>query len=310
MEAVKDPLHETTATGTERAAPPFDHALARLAARQHGVVSLAQLERLGLAPSSVRTRLANGRLHRVHRGVYSVGHPLLERHGRLLAAVLSCGEGALLSHRSAAELWGLGDHSGPSIEVTTPGRARRSRAGVRVHGGTLRSSEAATVEGIPCTTVPRTLLDLADAADRRLLERSIDRAEALRLFDGRAVEDVLRHARGRTGARHLASVLAELNGGCALTRSELEERFLALCTNHCLPRPCVNAWLVDCGAEVDFLWPCERLWWRPTAMRSTARARPSSTIARVTVGSSWPAFAWRASPGGRSSRIHGRSQGR
>ena len=134
-------------------------------------------------------------------------------------------------------------YGGRSIEVTTPGRARRSRAGVIVHGGALRPSEATAVEGIPCTTVPRTLLDLAEVADRRHLARAIDRAEALRLYDGRAVEDVLRHARGRSGARRLAILLAELNSGGALTRSELEECFLALCKSQGLPLPW--AWSVQ-----------------------------------------------------------------
>src|SRR5918995_5102756 len=147
--------------GTERCGHSRQVALAQLAERQHGVVALPQLRELGLAPSAVRSRVTRGRLHRVHRGVYSVGHPVLSVRGRWMAAVLACGPGAALSHRSAAALWGIRPSARTAIDVTVP-RHLRGRAHIDVHhANTVAAGDLTTVDRIPCTTVARTLLDLA-----------------------------------------------------------------------------------------------------------------------------------------------------
>ena len=242
--------------------PPGDRAVAELAARQHGVVAIGQLRALGLSASAVRSRATAGRLHRIHRGVYAVGHPLVSGEGRWIAAVLACGSRAVLSHRSAAALWGLRPTARTAVDVTVPWRAGRSRPGIDIHRVTsLHPADTTTAHGIPCTTVARTLLDLAEVVARRSLERAVDQAEVLRLFDRHAVDDVLERAAGRRGAAALRAVLAETEFGSVLTRSELEERFLSLCLRASLPRPEVNAWLcLDDGAvQVDFLWRAHEL---------------------------------------------------
>ena len=178
-----------------------------------------------------------------------------------MAAVLACGPGAVLSHRSAAALWGIRPSARAAIDVTSPRRAGRVRAGIDVHRGTgLEPADVTRVDAIPCTTVSRTLLDLASVFDRRALERAYEQAEVLGVLDLGAVEEVLARSLGRRGTGALRAVVsaADLAG---LTRSELEERFLAVCAAAGIPRPRVNAWvpLDGGGAEVDFLWPDQRL---------------------------------------------------
>lgn len=222
---------------------------------------MRELGEIGLSTSAVRSRVAAGRLHRVHSGVYSVGHARLTRNGRYMAAVLGCGPGALLSYRSGAGLLDLRTSSRAVIDVTSPTRAGRKRAGIEVHACPTASDDAIEMEGIPCTSVARTLLDLAAVVNRRSLERACDRAEVLQLFDLRAVENVLERANGHRGAGKLRAVLATYAIGADLTRSELEERFLALCRSAALPRPECNAWLLlgSATVEADFVWRRQRL---------------------------------------------------
>jgi predicted transcriptional regulator of viral defense system len=252
-----------THSGSKAAAPPFDAALAALALRQHGVVSLSQLVALGMSRSGVQSRVDRGRLHRVHQGVYSVGHSLLSIEGRYMAAVLACGPGAALSHRAAADHLGIRNTSRARIDVTAPGARGRSRRGIDAHeSASLAPDDVAVTRDIPCTTVARTLLDLAEVVDRRAVERAIERAEQLRLFDLRAVERALDRANGRTGASVVRRLLARADWRPTLTREELEERFVALCRGAGVPQPEVNAWLPlgsGEGMEVDFLWRAERL---------------------------------------------------
>jgi very-short-patch-repair endonuclease/predicted transcriptional regulator of viral defense system len=242
--------------------PPRDTVIAELAARQHGVVSLTQLKALGMTASGARKRAANGRLHRIHRGVYAVGHPRLTKHGRWLADVMAYGPRALLSHRSGAGLWNVRADNRARTDVSVPGPSARSRPGIEVHRSvTLTPADATIVDGIPCTTLARTLLDLAEVVSPRSLERAIEQAEVLRLFDLRAVEEVLARANGRRGAAKLRAVLAGLEEP-ALTDTEVEERFLALCRAASLPSPEVNQWLNiddEPAIKADFLWRAERV---------------------------------------------------
>ena len=237
---------------------PLERRIAELAARQHGVIALWQFRELGLSASAVHGRASAGRLHRIHTGVYAVGHSVLAVHGRWMAAVLACGHGAVLSHRSAAALWGLRESAQTGIEITTRRRNGRTRAGIQVHSGaTLTPAHTTTHRGIPCTTVARTLLDIADVTNRRGLERALDQAEILRLLDADELQRLLVQAgRGRRGAAILQDLLADHHPGDTITRSELEERFLALCAATGVPRPRVNAWIALPGGAVqaDFLW--------------------------------------------------------
>jgi predicted transcriptional regulator of viral defense system len=255
--------HETDAHGPKQAQPPLERAIAELASAQHAVVSLSQLEALGLGARAVSHRVQRGMLHRVHRGVYAVGHPLLTREGRWMAAVLACGPNACLSHRSAASLWGVRSNDRSAIDVVVPSRAGRMRDGIDVHrGGGLAPADRTTLDAIPCTSLARTLLDLAEVVGARGLERAIERAEILRLLDMRPIDDVLRRAGGRRGAGALRAVLAEIEPGSTLTRSELEERFLQICRDAALPAPEIGAWISHPGgggAEADFAWRDQRL---------------------------------------------------
>ena len=163
----------------------FDRRLVALALEQHGVFGLEQVVELGLAARSVRARASKHRLHRIHSGVYSLVPPqLLSRDGRFMAAVLACGPGASLSHRSAGALQGLIRAERARIDVTVPTRGGRKRAGIQIHRSSgLRPTDLSRTRAIPCTTVARTLLDLAGVLDRRGLERALDEAAMLDRLD-------------------------------------------------------------------------------------------------------------------------------
>jgi hypothetical protein len=221
--------------------------LAALAARRHGVVSRGELRALGYDDAAIGHRVRTGLLHRVHRGVYAVGHGRLTGHGRWLAAVLACGAGAVASHRSAAALWGLRPTAAAKVDVTVPrGSGRRARPAIAVHRPRL-PAPATVRDEIPVTTPGRTLLDLATVLGRRPLEKAAEMAEALRL-------DVVVDP-AHPGARRLAAAMAHDLG--STTRSELEDAFLNLCARHGIPRPLVNHSVA--GLEVDFWWPDQRL---------------------------------------------------
>jgi hypothetical protein len=237
--------------------------IGELAKQQHGVVTLGQLQLAGLTASAVRSRVQAGRLRRLHRGVYAVGHDRLTTHGRVMAAVLAYGPRAAASHRAAAGLLGLRSDNSRKIDVSVPVRGIRSRPGIEVHTSpSLRPQDLTTVDGIPCTTVARTLLDLAEVVPLRQLGRALEQAVVLRAFDLSAVEEVLVQGNGRRGAGVLRAALGELDDDPGITVSDAEDAFLELCGAAGLPRPAVNEWLrIDEGPPIraDFLWRRERL---------------------------------------------------
>jgi very-short-patch-repair endonuclease len=234
--------------------PHRDQELAALAARQHGVVARHQLLALGLGRGAIDSRLRSGRLHAVHRGVYAVGHRCLSRRGIWLAAVLACGDGALLSHQCAAALWGLIDPSPPPIDVTAT-RGRPGREGIRLHRASVHLRERSARHGIPTTCVARTLLDMAALTPERLLRRAYKEADRLNLLRPGALEQVCRRSVGHRGLAAIRRLVMEERGGA--TRSALEDLFVALCRRHRLAVPAVNTPLL--GFEVDAFWPRQRL---------------------------------------------------
>lgn len=233
-----------------------DVAMARIAAQQHGVITVAQLHEIGLDKSAVWRRLQGGRLHRIHKGVYTVGHSAPHLHTHFMAAVLACGSGAVLSHISAAVLWKLLRPIGGPVHVSVPTTSgRKSRRGIHIHrcpslnpnapgepspspssnwqgGGRGRRLLTTHRDRIPVTTVPRTIEDLQSTSlPPRLIRRAKRQAELM----GYRLDGV------------------ESDG----TRSDLEVLFLELCARYGIPRPEVN---VKLGRwEVDFLWRAQRV---------------------------------------------------
>jgi Transcriptional regulator, AbiEi antitoxin/Protein of unknown function (DUF559) len=241
--------------------PEESSPLSAVAQRQFGVVTPAQLRKLGLGERGVRHRVRAGRLHRVSRGVYAVvPTAVLRREGRWLAAVLACGEGAVLSHISAAAHWDLLSTSAALIDVTAA-RGRAAARGVRLHRTrSLDARDTTRHEGIPITTVPRTLLDLAAAVQPQRLERAIAQAQRTNRYDHTAITDILARCNGHHGTGALAKATA--NEDPKWTRSELEAWFLALVRDAGLPEPMVNASLAAPDhprLDPDFCWPTHHL---------------------------------------------------
>jgi REase_MTES_1575 len=229
-----------------------------LAERQHGVVAHRQLVELGLLPCAIQRRIAAGLLHPVYRGAYAVGHRRLSRHGRWMAAVLACGPTALLSHGSAAALQSILLTSGSAIDVVTARRTRHNRAGIALHRPRrLHPEDCAVEDGIPVTSISRTLLDLAEVVQRRQLRRALEESDRLGRFDLRAVERLIGRSKGHRGLGRLKATVRDYRGPAPITRSGLERRFLDLCHVAGLPRPQANV-LVR-GYEVDVAWLDQRL---------------------------------------------------
>jgi very-short-patch-repair endonuclease len=234
-----------------------DRAIASLAADQHGVISFPQLRGIGLGKEAVYKRVGAGRLHPIHQGVYAVGHSALTPDGWRMAAVLACGPGAVLSHRSAAALWGLRVDRRRVIDVTAPNRRGRIPKGIRAHrDGALMGADRTVLNGIPCTNVSRVLLDLAGEVPMWELRKVVAEAEVLRVLDRAALRKLIQRSRGRRGVARLRLILDELDPQTKRTRSELERMFLRMCTRAGLPRPEVNVSLSVEGRHLkpDFLW--------------------------------------------------------
>jgi predicted transcriptional regulator of viral defense system len=245
--------------------PSVDVALAELANAQHAVFGLDQLGELGLGPRAVQHRATAGRLHRIHKTVYSlVPKALLKREGLYMAAVLACGPRSVLSHRSAAVLHELRDWGHTQIEVTVPKRSHRAHSGVAVHRSTtLTEADTAVVDGIPVTSLHRTLLDLAEVVTQRQLERAFDQAEILEKLDLHAINDQLARNPTRPAAKKVRKVLTEHYIGRTPTWSENEEALLALTRSLGIPDPEVNQFIVlpDGGPAIraDFVWREEKI---------------------------------------------------
>jgi very-short-patch-repair endonuclease len=224
-----------------------DAALALFAGRQQGHVTRAQALAAGMGPGAFQGRVDRGYLHRVHRGVYRVGHTAPLEFDREMAAVLACGTRTVASHPSAAYLWALGPRPEGDVHVTGPDR--RNRRGVRLHRSPVDPSDVVRRHGVPVTKPARTLVDFAASAAPLLLERAVEDALRRRLVTRRELE--LELARRRPGSGPLGRLLAREEGP-ALTRSEAERRLVALVRSAGLPAPEHNVPVE--GIEVDLLW--------------------------------------------------------
>jgi very-short-patch-repair endonuclease/predicted transcriptional regulator of viral defense system len=236
-----------------------DGPIGTLAETQHGVVSRRQLRGIGFEESGIDSRLRRGALHPIHRGVYAVGHRKLSTEGRWMAAVLALGSGVVLSHRSAGQLWGLlRGFSTP--EVATP-RKFRPRVGILAHWLPTADDETEEVDGIPVTSVSRTLFDLSAVLKREQLERAVNEAEVRQLTSRLSIPELLRRYPRRAGTACLRRLLADEEALAGVTRFELEERFAVLVDAYRLPRPRRNADIAIAGRffEVDCIWRAQRL---------------------------------------------------
>jgi len=228
---------------------------ADLAGRQGGPIARRQLRDIGWGAGAIDYAVASRRLHPKYPGVYAFGHPHLEWKGRLVAAVLACGESAVLSHRSAAAWWALLPTARALIDVTAHGR--HDLEGIDWHSASsLPDGDRTEHEGVPITAISRTLLDLAEVDTRTRLARALDTAERRNLFDLREMRLLLERSPGRRGQRPLRDLLSNYEL-VQITRSELEAEFLVFLKDENLPRPESNA---SVGPyEVDMLWRTQRV---------------------------------------------------
>jgi len=240
--------------------PIADAVISRLAARQYGVVARRQLLALGVSGRQIDLRERRGLLHRQYRGVYAVGHEQLRPEGRRLAAVLACGPDAVLSHRSASTHWRVRAYALSKIEVTVPRGHNGRVAGIRIRRRRLAAADVTVHDGVPVTTVARTLLDLASEARGNELAGAVDEAHRLGLYDQKAVDAQL--GQGRAGTAAFRALLAERHPERERAKSTLETLGIDLFGASGLPRPEINVWfpaLGDDGGEVDLLWREERV---------------------------------------------------
>jgi very-short-patch-repair endonuclease/predicted transcriptional regulator of viral defense system len=234
----------------------IERAIARIAADQFGLITRVQLHGIGLGDGALEYRLSIGRLHRIHPGVYAVGHRLVAQRGLWLAAVLVSGERAVLSHEAAADLWGLRASRGREIDVTVPVN-RRGVEGVRVHRTKLDQTEITKRGPIPVTTPTRTLLDLASQVDERSLERALREAIYLRLTNTASLTRCLSTHKRRSGSKALRHANEGVRIAPGRLRNDFEHDCLTFLRKHKLPLPEFNEEIE--GFEVDCVWRAHRL---------------------------------------------------
>lgn len=229
--------------------------LADLAELQYGVVTYRQMRELGLSNGHIHRASKASRLHRVHRGVYSVGHKRLSRNGHCLAGVLACGEGTVLSHRSAAWIWGFLPGFPLEPEVTVPSRGHRRR-GIRVYRTAgMPDRDCTTLEGIPVTSAARTLFDLAGAVSARDRSRAVDRAKRTGHLDLAELDAILAR-RSRTIEAQLLRQALSLYRKPVFDRARSELLFLDALEKEGLSLPKLNCW--EGKWEIDAYWEAER----------------------------------------------------
>lgn len=240
---------------TDRAATRLIRGLAE---RQHGIVARWQLLELGVGLAVIQRRTEGGLLIPVFLGVFALGHRRVSRRGQWMAAILASGPGAVLSHGSAMALWDMRGSRGPVEVLRRSGGVHRHRPGIRLHQTrSLPDHHVCEEQGIPVTTIERTLIDMAGRLDSKQLEHAVVAADRTGRLRWGELQGVVLRGRGRKGIGKLRRVAFEVDPRAVDTKSPLEIDFLALCREFGLPLPQVNV-LAE-GYLVDFLWPAERV---------------------------------------------------
>lgn len=252
-------MHVQSRGGLRVTAGTDDWLIAELAGQQHGLVARRQLLDRGIKRGAINSRARRGQLHSVHRGVFAVGYRLLDSEAWWMAAVLACGPDAVLSHRSAGQLWRIVPRADIWPEVTRSSSCR-GRDGIRLHRACLRPDEVDGSDGIPVTSVSRTLFDYAGIASRRQLERAMHEAEVRGLTDRVSLPELIARYPRRRGARNLRTLLGSKTPA-GITQNDLEELFVEFLGTHGLPRPVLNGTLPVRGRLLrpDCMWTESRL---------------------------------------------------
>jgi hypothetical protein len=257
MAAVARETEVESGIRTQNRSRALDRAIAAMADRQHGVLARVQLLDAGLSAGAITRRIAAHRLRPIHRGVYALGHRRLSSDGRMVAALLAAGPGSVISHLAAAEHWGIPATPSRVIDVTGNGGRR---GGIRFHEAKLDAREVTTRRGVAVTTVPRTLLDLAGDCPG-VLDRALREALYRRLTSPTALNAFIDAHAARRGVTRLRAALGEATEAPGITRSGLEDAFIAFCVEAGLPRPETNVIfrVGDRTIEADCVWREQRL---------------------------------------------------
>lgn len=243
---------------TRRTVLTINRQIAKTTESGYPLVTRKRLLDSGLSNRSISNRLISGHLIRMHRGVYALGSVPRDRNAQIMAAILACGDGAVAAHHTAACLWGLVELPLRPIHVSRLMGTDRPPKGVRLHRPRhLAAWELTRKDGIPVTTVARTLADLAIHAPDRLLEDAVSGARQRNLFNPLEIEKVVRSAPRRRGGARLLELVQRWAPVEAPSLSHLQDRIFNLCASAGLPRPEMEVKIGD--LIVDFLWPEQKL---------------------------------------------------
>jgi len=238
--------------GIPNKGPERHRWVAAIAERQHGLIAHRQLLRLGFTRDAIFRLVQAGRLHVIHRGVYAVGHRALPPRGWTMAAALAGGSEALVCCRSAAALRGFLDDARSVVDILVATK-RRNRPGIVFHESRqINPDDRAVVDGIPVTSVARTLLDIAEVVPRRKLVYAMEKAEKARAFDLTELRALMARNHGRRGLKALTAALTEIEPEAQYTHEGMERLFIAFCRRYDIEIPAMN--VVVEGYTVDAFW--------------------------------------------------------
>jgi len=239
----------------------IEKAIAALATRQDGAIAHRQLLGLGLGEAAIEFWLEIGRLHRLHKGVYALGHMAITRRTRWWAAPLACGDDAVLSHWDGGVVWGVLNSSSPLIHVSAPGRTRDGHPGIRLHlPRQFPERDRTTHKGLPVTTVARLFIDLAPYLSLDRLTRMWDDANRQQILDLKEVEEIRARSKGRRGLKKIDHLLTQTRDLPPRTRTELErDGYLLFAESPDVPTPSANVWIAEAALEADLVFAPERV---------------------------------------------------